>query len=272
MPHCCLICKTEYSTKTNLNRHLTNPAHLKQCTEVEELPKTNDSFKGLELKVEALEGMIIALIKQVSEQAVALASLSEVNKSLIFEASQTRMKHVHEVEASALVLANEKLARAHEVAALAAPTNLVAQLQAQTAAIMELQTKVNKPRRTGEENDQILIEKWFKHPRKYPHLPPSNKKGEEPYRSGFTDLCTKLQDKFTETPDLDRADYEERLFYIFNEEVYEKSENGMSYMSACMSLAVLHKCFKFSEKYDQIMDDFKAEMETGMAKRERDNQ
>ena len=81
-----------------------------------------------------------------------------------------------------------------------------------------------------------------------------------------------MQDKFTETPDLDRADYEERLFYIFNEEVYEKSENSMSYMSACMSLTGLHKCFKFSEKYDQIMDDYKAEIVTGMAKRERDNQ
>ena len=265
MPHCCLICKTEYSTKTNLNRHLTNPAHLKQCAEVEELPKTNDSFKGLELKVEALEKMMMTLIKQVSEQALALEALSEVNKSLIFEAAQTRMKH--EVEVSALELSNVKLAHANEIAA---PTNLVAQLQAQTAAIMELQTKVNKPRRTGEENDQILIEKWFKHPRKYPHL--SNKNGEELYKSGFTDLCTKLQDKFTETPDLDRADYEERLFNIFNQEVYEKSENSMSYMSACMSLTGLHKCFKFSEKYDQIMDDFKAEMVTGMAKRERDNQ
>jgi hypothetical protein len=267
MPHCCLICKTEYSTKTNLNRHLTNPAHLKQCAEVEELPKTNDSFKGLELKVEALEKMIMTLIKQVSEQAVALEALSEVNKSLIFEAAQTRMKH--EVEVSALELSNVKLA--HEIAA---PTSLVAQMQAQTAAIMELQTKLNKTRHTGEENDQILIEKWFNHPRKYPHLPPPNKKGEEPnaYKSGFTDLCTKLQDKFKEKPDLDRADYEERLFSIFNDEVYEKSENSMSYMSACLSLTGLHKCFKFSEKYDQIIDDFKEEMATGMASRQRDNQ
>jgi hypothetical protein len=102
MPHCCLICKTEYSTKTNLNRHLINPAHLKLCVEVEALPKTNDTFHDLELKVEMLEGRVVALIKQVSEQAVALASLSEVNKSLTFESSQMRLKHAHEVEMAAM--------------------------------------------------------------------------------------------------------------------------------------------------------------------------
>jgi hypothetical protein len=80
MPHCCLICKTEYSTKTNLNRHLINPAHLKLCVEVEALPKTNDTFHDLELKVEMLEGRVVALIKQVSAQAVALASLINLDR------------------------------------------------------------------------------------------------------------------------------------------------------------------------------------------------
>jgi hypothetical protein len=102
MPHCCLICKTEYSTKTNLNRHLTNPAHLKLCVEVEALPKTNGTFHDLELKVEMLEGKVVALIKQVSEQAAALASLSEVNKSLTLESSQMRLKHAHEVEMASM--------------------------------------------------------------------------------------------------------------------------------------------------------------------------
>jgi hypothetical protein len=277
----CATCQKSFTTKASLERHERTDKHAKCLACVAPSQTKITDFFVLEAKIKEQDEVIAQLSAKVlvletttAALQVQTASLTEQVTALV--RANVQLAHDNEVAALKLELAKaQTVAPVPSPAPAAAPTTvapeLMALLQAQTAAIQAIQTKVNKPRHTGEENNQILIEKWFKHPRKYPHLPPPSKKGEDPndYKSGFIDLCTKLQDKFKECPDLDRADYEERLFSILKEEVIDKTENGNSYINSHVALIALHRWFKFSDKYNQIMADWDAEMATGMAQRVR---
>jgi hypothetical protein len=267
----CATCQKSFTTKASLERHERTDKHAKclACAAPSQTKITD--FFVLEAKIKAqneviaqLSAKVLALETTTAALQVQTASLTEQVTALVL--ANVQLAHANEIAALKL-----QLAQAQPPAPVVAP-ELMVLLQAQTAAIQAIQTKVDKPRHTGEENNQILIEKWFKHPRKYPHLSPPSKKGQpaNEYKSGFIDLCVKLKDKFKEVPDLDRANYEERLFSILKEEVVDKTENGASYINAHVALVALNQWFKFSDKYKQIMADFEAEMATGMPQRERD--
>ena len=95
---------------------------------------------------------------------------------------------------------------------------------------------------------KLLIEKWFAHRRQYPRHAPRG----HPYKSGFTDLVQKLFLQFRDTPTLDPADYADRLFKIFIEEISEK-DNFESYLAAYIELVGVRGLLQLEKR-----DDYKA--------------
>ena len=113
--------------------------------------------------------------------------------------------------------------------------------------------------------DQILIEKWFAHRRQYPR----HARRGEPYKSGFTELVHKLFLKFKDTPNLDRADYADRLFGIFRDEIHETTDNLASYLAGYVELVGIRSLLQLENRddYKAMITDLEAEMSTGFAQR-----
>jgi hypothetical protein len=259
----CKTCTKFFTTKANLERHEKTDKHLK-CVACVSQPKITEFFVTEE-KFAQHQEVVLVLSEKVSRLEMTTAELLEQTKSLheqvsALTLSNLRLSHVAEI-------AELKLAHALELArASPAPApDILALVHAQAVTIQAIQTKVDKPRHTAEENDQALIEKWFAHPRKYPE---HAKKGED-YKSGFTDLVHKLFLKFKDTPTLDRADYADRLFSIFHDEIHEKTDNVDSYLAGYMELVGIRTVLQLDNRddYKAMIAIFEAELESGFKNR-----
>ena len=121
MEFTCKPCDSKFSTKANFDRHVETDKHKKCCAPPPE--QQQSQFEQLLAAIQSLKQTVsemkdeIVCLKEIvhgkmqapqvvkahdATQAVALASLSEANKSLVFDASQMHLKHTHEVEIAAI--------------------------------------------------------------------------------------------------------------------------------------------------------------------------
>ena len=216
MAFVCKLCDPThfYKLKTNLERHECSSRHLANHASAQ--PKITDYFK----KIEEIETKVVSnteSILDLTSRVQVLEALTTLLTSEVTALAQANTRLLHETEMAAL-----KHAHALEIMQL--------KLDAKPA---------HAPRRTGEENVNIRIEKLFQHDRKY---------RKEDTKSGFSDLCDKIQKVFIEKPDTDKGDLEERLFDIFKTEVYKKPTDMTCFSGACMALEGLNRYLAFSQE------------------------
>ncbi len=236
MPFVCQPCNASFALKTNLERHNTSSKHAKciACVESPTQPKITEFFVTEEKFAEHQE-VVLALSEKVASLETTTAALIEQVKSLV----QANVQLAHDNKIMSLKI--ECALRPTPVV----PPEFLAIMETQSAALVALQTKVNKPRNTGEENDQALINKWFKHKRTYPQT----EKDGSLYKSGFNILSDKLLKHFKENTTFPVGDTGDRLLQIFKEELDDDADdNFVPWFDAACRLKSLKTLLKFSEE------------------------
>jgi hypothetical protein len=187
----CTPCNKSFATKASLERHVRSDMHAKCAKCLETQPKITEFFL-LEAKIAAQDEVILQLSEKVSMLETATAALQATTASLT-------------VQVTALVQANVQLAHAAEIAELKLAHALELARTSQPAGPRSsVAPDLAKPRHTGVENNQLLVEKWFNHSRKYAET--KDKETGDAKICGIRDLAVKLIEIYKKNPDLPVGD------------------------------------------------------------------
>lgn len=260
MSFVCKPCNATFALKTNLERHERSDKHAKCAKCLETQPKITEFFL-LEAKIAAQDEAILLLSEKVTVLEASTAALQATTASLteqVIALVQANVQLVHAAEIAELKLAHAlELARASRgqspLGTYVPPSSTATPYARVQASLSPSGASVAaKPRHTGVENNQLLVEKWFNHPRKYTEA--TDKETGDTKICGVRDLAVKLVKLYKENPDLPVGDNFTRLLDIYKEEVDSKDDNPFTMHTAYFALKACEHVFKWSPEDTEYLN------------------